>query len=331
MSNHLISVIVPVYNVEPYLRQCLDSIVNQTYPNIEILIVDDGSPDHCGEICDEYAEKDSRIIVIHQENAGLSAARNAALDIARGEYIMFVDSDDWVEPTFCEKALEMVLEYQVETVWFGYRVHYLDKIEERRTGLPRLFDSSEIIKHLVLCDDASLNIGIWNKIYHRRLFEKLRFPLGLIYEDVEIICQIIHLTKSIFVSNEVSYNYRKRNGSITSIENKKNIRNIIDYFIIYHKRLSFLLHHYPDLLEHEIIVLARFVIFRIGILNGNTPEEAQTRKMMKEFLYTNKSFILSRTNDKYLRFCLWSKTTLRLFGWLTLLKKSHIERIKLHK
>ena len=105
----LISIIVPVYNVEKYIHECVDSIINQTYKNIEIILVDDGSPDNCGKICDEYAKKDNRIKVIHKPNGGLSDARNHGIDVANGEWLMFIDSDDWIEPNMAEKLLHSAL------------------------------------------------------------------------------------------------------------------------------------------------------------------------------------------------------------------------------
>ena len=118
-NDSLISIIVPVYNVEQYLSRCVDSLVNQTYHNIEIILVDDGSPDRSGEICDEYAKKDKRVKVIHQSNGGLSDARNTALDIAKGDYLMFVDSDDWIEPTMYEEMLSFMEKEQLDLVECG--------------------------------------------------------------------------------------------------------------------------------------------------------------------------------------------------------------------
>ena len=114
MKNLLVSVIVPIYNVEKYLRKCVDSILNQTYKNLEIILVDDGSPDNCGNICDEYALSDSRIRIIHKKNGGLSDARNAGLDIARGNYILFVDSDDYIDETMVEKLYEALEKEKAE-------------------------------------------------------------------------------------------------------------------------------------------------------------------------------------------------------------------------
>ena len=114
MSQPLVSIIVPIYKVEPYLRRCLDSIVNQSYTNLEIILVDDGSPDNCPQICDEYASKDNRIKVIHKKNGGLSDARNAGLDICKGEYISFVDSDDWVDEKYIETLLDLAIKENVD-------------------------------------------------------------------------------------------------------------------------------------------------------------------------------------------------------------------------
>ena len=115
-----ISIIVPIYNVAPYLRQCMDSIIQQTYPNIEIICVDDGSTDESGTIADEYAKKDSRVRVIHQENQGLSAARNAGYSRSTGEYIMYLDSDDWIDLDTCETAIDIALKYDAELVFWAY-------------------------------------------------------------------------------------------------------------------------------------------------------------------------------------------------------------------
>ena len=118
----LISVIVPAYKTEKYIRQCVDSILNQTYKNLEIILVDDGSPDKCPEICDAYAKQDDRIIVIHQDNAGVSAARNKALDICRGDYISFVDSDDWLEPETYDSVMQAIHQHNVDVVLFAANV-----------------------------------------------------------------------------------------------------------------------------------------------------------------------------------------------------------------
>ena len=166
----LVSVIIPVYQVEAYINRCVDSVLNQKYRELEVILVDDGSPDRCGAICDEYALKDNRIVVIHKKNGGLSSARNAALDICKGEYIMFVDSDDYVEPDFCESAMSVVEHDQVLCASFGYFEHLNSKITTFCTRNPRVVSSQEAINSLIVSNDVIFNLT-WNKIYHKSLFE----------------------------------------------------------------------------------------------------------------------------------------------------------------
>lgn len=323
----LITVIVPVYNVEPYLRQCLDSVVNQTYQNIEIILVDDGSPDHCGEICDEYARNDSRIIVIHQENAGLSAARNAALDIARGEYFMFVDSDDWVEPTFCEKALEMVLDNQVGMAIFGFQQRFLNGSIPKIANRSRIIDNTEAIRHNILCDEYSFGNAVWNKIFHRRLFQNLRFPLGMIYEDMGTIYKLIHRASRLYVSNTIFlYNYRRRKNSLNGQVTRKSVINRCHKFQIRAERLSFLKENYPDpeLIEHQTLNLAKIarnaIILMDNMLEVCNPEEKAAYNQMSAFLKENKNYLLSLPCDKYTRIYLHFKTLYPIYMKLAHLK-----------
>ena len=146
----LISIIVPIYNVELYLRRCVYSLITQTYKKIEIILVDDGSPDRCGEICDEYAKADSRVRVIHKTNGGLSSARNAALDIATGDYIMFVDSDDWIESNCCEELVKKIMEYNADIVAFGLNYVYdSGKIVKSLSGLTGLADKEMCMEYLI--------------------------------------------------------------------------------------------------------------------------------------------------------------------------------------
>ena len=323
MSNHLISVIIPVYNVESYLRKCLDSVITQTYKNIEIILVDDGSPDHCGEICDEYAAKDTRIVVIHKKNEGVAAARNTALDIARGEYIMFVDSDDWVEPTFCQKALGLILEHQADIVFFGYNSYGPNNFNRpRQTNNPRILDKEEALKHIILFDEPSLYNAVWNRIYHHSLFQNLRFPIGMVYEDNYVTYMLIHKATTIYISDELLYNYiRTRKDSLTGVLNNKSKKNTMDMFQIRYQRLLFLKKYYPQLVELQTIELAKIAISRYGLLNDKNPEEKQTRELMYSLLKDNKPLLLSKIKDKRVRFCILNKLTLSITGYLYLLKK----------
>ncbi len=214
----IISVIVPVYEVEAYLERCVDSLLSQSMRNIEIILIDDGSPDACGEICDRYAAHDPRVRVIHQENAGLSAARNAGLELARGEWIMFVDSDDWVEPDFCRLPYEAALAHGADLVIFGY-INILKKhIEEGALG------REESVTYVV-----KKNIAVWNKLYHRSLFHEIRFPEGYVYEDIFATPKLVHAARSVYRLDACLYHYIYRADSIC---HRKTLRSRKDYFIM---------------------------------------------------------------------------------------------------
>ncbi len=208
----LISVIVPIYKVEPYLRQCLDSIVNQTYTNLEIILVDDGSPDGCPAICDEYAAKDNRIVVIHKENGGLSDARNAGLDICKGEYISFVDSDDWIADCFIETLQESAFEHQSDISIVSYQ-----KVPGKQTNNTKkdftTYNSHELLYHLCASDVKGI-MSAWGKLFHKSCFKTIRFPLGKLYEDAHINYKIYFNAKKISYSSQELYFYRIRSDSI---------------------------------------------------------------------------------------------------------------------
>ncbi|MBR5824695.1 MAG: glycosyltransferase [Paludibacteraceae bacterium] len=215
----LISVIVPIYGVEKYLEQCLDSILNQTYRHLEIILIDDGSPDRCGEICDRYASQDSRIQVIHQTNQGLSAARNAGMNIATGEYISFIDSDDYIAPHFYEKLLE------------GFKKHPEAKVTacqvfKNEDGEITPLNSKWNHQHSTIyssrwCQDAILgknNVTVWNKLYQAELLKEIRFRKGRIVEDVLFMYDFLPICISqqamLLLLPDYLYYYRIRQGSI---------------------------------------------------------------------------------------------------------------------
>ena len=215
METPLISIIVPVYKVEPYLHKCVDSILSQTYTHLEIFLVDDGSPDNCGKICDDFAQKDNRIKVIHKKNGGLSDARNVVIDMAKGEYITFVDSDDFVTSDYVETLYHLVEKYQckVGVAWLRSfhegceadttQPPYVEKVFDRMEGIEKMF-------YQELFDTAA-----WCKIYHRSLFETgIRYPFGLIYEDLPTTYLLFLQADKIAFCNRVIYNYLLRANSI---------------------------------------------------------------------------------------------------------------------
>lgn len=178
MNNELISVIIPVYKVEKYLDECIQSVINQTYKNLEIILVDDGSPDNCGKICDEYAKKDNRIKVIHKENGGLSSARNAGLDIARGEYISFIDSDDYVSKDFIKNmSIQMA---NADLIICGMKNVY--KEDEKCDEKENVVIKNETLTFIeanqkLIKPKNEIYVTACNKLYRRELFDNLRFEI----------------------------------------------------------------------------------------------------------------------------------------------------------
>ena len=213
MNSPLVSVIVPVYNVAPYLEQCLDSIVNQTYRNLEIILVDDGSTDESGAICDRYAEQDGRIQVVHKENGGLSSARNVGLDKMTGEWILFVDSDDWIELNTLELLFEQKDE-RAEIVEFGI-VHVFETHRDECLFRRELTSGVNIL--ISLFRDQPFHGVVWNKLYAAHTVKDIRFIEGRYHEDTPFILEVYPHIDYCQVIPHALYNYRRdRVGQITS-------------------------------------------------------------------------------------------------------------------
>ena len=213
----LLSVIVPVYNVEEYLARCVDSILNQTYRNLEVILVDDGSPDSAGVICDRYAEMDSRVRVVHKENGGLSSARNTGLELARGEYITFVDSDDWIEPEGYTHLMELMDRWGVKLVCGGN--YDVDGATGARTlalcpEKEEVLSTEEFVGRMFLWQ--GFDSSACDKIYHRSLLENFRYPEGRVCEDVPVTYRIALSTDRAALSDQPFYNYFHHPGSITT-------------------------------------------------------------------------------------------------------------------
>lgn len=241
-----ISVIVPVYNVERYLRKCLDSIINQTYSNLEIILVDDGSTDSSGNICDEYAQKDARIKVVHKENGGLSFARNTGLDVCTsgGDFVAFVDSDDWLELDMYERLYEFVDEDCI--VCCGYNRIYPDMVIENKISSYTELNTLEFISELLDYERQERTpVGnyFWNKLFPAKCFSEKRFPNGLTYEDIYLSMEIFQIVNKVKILPECKYNYLFRNGSI--VQNKNNCFDVVSARIKQENDLK----NYPELLK----------------------------------------------------------------------------------
>lgn len=219
----LISIIVPVYNVEKYVLKCLQSIQNQTYQNFEVIIVDDGSIDGGGEICDKFAESDKRFGVIHQSNMGLSAARNTGLEVAKGEFLMFVDSDDYIHPQMLEILYRCCVEKKAEvavckylTFGEGEDVNFSSiNWDACDTMVVSGIESCQRIYTETVCE----TVISCNKLYRREVFEKMRFPVGKIHEDEFVTYKILYDVEKVVYVDEVLYFYLQRQNSIMSQTN----------------------------------------------------------------------------------------------------------------
>ncbi len=217
MQQPLISIIVPIYKVEPFLQPCLDSIINQTYTKLEIILVDDGSPDACPQICDEYAAKDKRIVVIHKKNGGLSDARNAGLETCKGEFVLFVDSDDILD----NNAISILLSPQEKTpIIIGNIINFNDNEEYNICNKPtclknkyEIFNADDIL--LNLCQNGPTNLrSVCGKLFKKELFQDVRFPKGKLYEDMYVNYLLYNKADKIILFQTSLYYYRKRGGSI---------------------------------------------------------------------------------------------------------------------
>lgn len=228
----LVSVIVPVYNVKRYLERCLWSILKQSYTNIEIILVNDGSSDGSELICDEFRKKDKRIILINQENSGLSAARNSGLDIHHGSYIVFVDSDDFIHPDMIKEMLELSVSKRADIVECGIKTIKEDKGKSELAKWETPSWSSKEIRYKVLqgeqiltsCLDYKTKIMVWNKVYRSQLFEKIRFPEGVINEDEFVTPFVADLCKTYVITSRPYYAYVERKESIMHTDfNEQNL------------------------------------------------------------------------------------------------------------
>ena len=215
----LISVIIPVYNVQGYLPACLDCVCGQTYENLEIILVDDGSTDRSGAICQEYAQKDQRIRVLHKANGGQSSARNRGIDIAKGTFLTFVDSDDLVAPDLVEALLGAIGDCDISMCDRQKFTQKPDGVDD--DGSVRVFNRDQMLRKIY---DAPKYIAIWGKLYRRELFENFRFAEGIIYEDEDALPQLFYASRSVAILQAQKYFYRVRpDSTMTAAFSKKRL------------------------------------------------------------------------------------------------------------
>lgn len=256
-SNPLISIIVLVYNVQDYVGKCIDSLVNQTYQNVEIILVDDGSTDKSKEICQRYESKYSSVIYHRQKNGGRSSARNKGLALAHGQFIMFVDSDDYVDRNYCSSAINNQRRFDSDVVIFGYYRESTMTVtnltlgdQSRKLSMPEAF--ADLIK----------DSYAWNKLYRRKLFDNVEYPVGKNYEDEYTTYQIYDQAKIISYDAQATYHYVETGESIVSSKSASDIRN--QYGAV-NSLFTYLKKHYPNVAKkyhYELVISSiRYVTY----------------------------------------------------------------------
>lgn len=292
-----ISIIVPIYNVQQYLKKCIDSIIEQTFNDFELILVNDGSTDKSGIICDEYKKIDNRIKVIHKENGGLSSARNAGIDIAKGKYIGFVDSDDYISKFMFQKLYENIIEYNADISICDYvevfqdkEIIYQEKIEKKKLILSNIEALEKIYK-----EKGWVYVVAWNKLYKKEIFNDLRFPIGKVHEDEMIAHEILYKANKIIFIEDQLYYYLQRDNSIMGKNYNINRLDIIDAMKIranffYEKNLKNLQY------EAEVEYLKTFFKLYYKYINGGNCWKKRFKNLKKGY---NRMVFRILKNPKY--------------------------------
>ena len=297
----LISVIVPVYNVESYVAECIESIQNQTYMNLEIILVNDGSTDASGDICDQYAAYDERIQVIHKENAGVSAARNTGIESANGDYIGFVDSDDYIAPTMYEDMLKLMVEHDLDIIeCTAFRNNGDTNIEGCNDGSLEIFNRDEALR-MAMYDCF---VAVWSQLYKRRVISDVRFPVGRKFEDSAVSYLFIANTKRVGHINRCLYYYRLNPNSTT--QTSFDAKSRWDFVLGYEERLQYAIDHQLPYVDDCNSLLMKAVLSCLTAYyakpTGNQVYYDKCKKMIETYRNDASYKLL---NSKYKLF-LWS-------------------------
>ena len=291
MKNPLISIIVPIYRVEKYISKCLDSILSQTYKNLEIILVNDGSDDDSISIAKYYAKKDNRIVIIEEDNKGLSCARNNGINSSNGEYITFVDSDDYIEKDYIEKLYNGIKKYKVDIAIGGHNTIYSNgKIKEKYSNNEYVIDSKEALEKLLYVDD--IDSFAWSKLYKKSLFDEIKFPRCRLFEDIATTYKLIDSVDKVCVVSYPIYNYVIREGSITTDEfsNKK-----MDLIVSAIEMTHYLKNKYKDLAKACDAYLMYAHLETIKLLASS---KHKYKKEQKELVYYIRKHYIDYIKDK---------------------------------
>ena len=287
MEKDKISVIIPVYKVEKYLSQCVESVIKQSYKNLEIILVDDGSPDNCPKMCDEWAKKDSRIKVIHKQNGGLSDARNAGIDVATGDYLSFVDSDDSLNIGCFEKMVRWAQGLDADVVIGGIELVYENATVKKKNNALQKSSAQvfrgEQVKNLIYSMSIPFLMTAWAKLYKKELFNSLKFPVGKLHEDEFVYYKVLASSQVVAIIPDTVYYYLQRS---TSIMHTKTEKNGLDILEAYKQKFDFIKDKYP---EDEQINLDLYLMELRCVYPGYIKSKNIASMIDKEFCLNYKS------------------------------------------
>ena len=328
----MISIIVPVFNVAPYLRQCLESILAQTYRDLDVIVVDDGSTDRCGQICDEYACRDDRVRVWHTENRGLSSARNLGLDQARGTYISFIDSDDWIEPDAMETLLSAMIQADADIAVGGRCKEYADgsRSQQKTSDTVQVFHGQDILSAYAA---GKFRDAMWNKLYHAGCFDGIRFPDGRNYEDVATTWRLMKSLAEnggkIAVVPKTLFHFRMRKSSIS---HTKTYGNIVDLWKACMERYTALAAFQDSLLPFCLYSIAHMWLHYSSFSKDDKLRAAETIQEMQSFSKSHFHHVMEGKYSVSVKsVCFLSRSKAPLVMWLCCCGGKLLSAIKKNK
>ena len=321
----LVSVIVPVYNVAPYLREALDSVVNQSYKDLEIIIVDDGSTDESASICEDYASSDPRIKLIHQSNKGLSGARNTGLKNSTGEFVAFIDSDDSVSPLFIETLVNAMISSSANisicrfsTFETSGRMNSVSATMVFPSISAGVFDRTEVLK---LMAEEKISVNVCNKLFRRKLWSDIRFPEGHVYEDALAAFKLFDKSERVVLVNDSLYNYRQRVDSITS---SVSINKINDCILAHNSVSEFIRNNLSDVIPEPLYLkkhqrlLSFLIVSYIKLIKSGSNDKPLERELRTLIFKAKREVGMNTLEPKaklyylVIRLCPWLMNIFRL-------------------
>lgn len=311
----MISIIVPIYNVEKYLKKCIESVLNQTYKNFELVLVDDGSFDNSGIICDEYGDIEN-IVVVHKVNGGLADARNKGIEVSRGDYITFLDSDDYIRSDYLETLYNILCKTSADIVISNFINVYEDEpiIEKSIKKIEyKCISKSECYRRMLLQD--GIDVSSTAKLYSKRIFDSIRFKKGQLYEDINIISDVIEKTQNIAITNYAGYFYLQRLGSIMYSDFKSERLVLLDAT---NRLIELMKEQYPENIDAARYrdIYCTFHLLGRSIVNNNFK---QISTIFRNKIIKNKSFIFSSSlfdnKEKIATLFLWFGLPVYKFFW----------------